>query len=260
MSVDVEHALLGRGGEPFGEFHVVEEQRPGAEIGAESVDEVRSHCSRASGLLLGRSRSSPGFHDHVVRPVKGAALKAIGERRDVAVRLLAGNARRIVLANGQSALEVARQTVGTISRLGEHRCGLAGRDIHQQRESRRISARTGGALLAVLGGLTWAQRRPQPAVVKMLWAFRDTRIIPAAWDRVERVFNEHHRLLAADLGLDVERMPRIGPRERHVVEDRVHFAIAIDDVSPCTGRALLFCSRLHGKSRSFQAASRNTSA
>jgi hypothetical protein len=90
MSVDVEHALLGRGGEPFGEFHVVEEQRPGAEIGAESVDEVRSHCSRASGLLLGRSRSSPGFHDHVVRPVKGAALKAIGERRDVAVRLLAG--------------------------------------------------------------------------------------------------------------------------------------------------------------------------
>jgi hypothetical protein len=65
----------------------------------------------------------------------------------------------------------------------------------------------------------------------MLWAFRDTRIIPAAWDRVERVFNEHHRLLAADLGLDVERMPRIGPRERHVVEDRVHFAIAIDDIA-----------------------------
>jgi hypothetical protein len=70
----------------------------------------------------------------------------------------------------------------------------------------------------------------------MLRAFRDARIIPAAWDRVERVLNEHDGLLAADLGLDVERVSRIGPRERHVVEDRVHLAIAIDDIADAERR------------------------
>jgi hypothetical protein len=49
----------------------------------------------------------------------------------------------------------------------------------------------------------------------MLRTFRDTRIIPPTGDRVERVLNEHDGLLTADLGLDVERVPRVGPRERH---------------------------------------------
>jgi hypothetical protein len=70
----------------------------------------------------------------------------------------------------------------------------------------------------------------------MLRAFRSARIIPAAWDRVERVLNKHDGLLTPDLGLDVERVPRIGPRERHVVEDRVHLAIAIDDIADAERR------------------------
>jgi hypothetical protein len=70
----------------------------------------------------------------------------------------------------------------------------------------------------------------------MLRAFRSARIIPAAWDRVERVLNEHDGLLTADLGLDVERVPLIGLRERHVVEDRVRLAIAIDDIADAERR------------------------
>jgi len=70
----------------------------------------------------------------------------------------------------------------------------------------------------------------------MLRAFRDARIIPAAWDRVERVLDEHDGLLAADLGLDMEWVPWIGPRERHVVEDRVHLAVAIDDIADAERR------------------------
>jgi hypothetical protein len=31
-------------------------------------------------------------------------------------------------------------------------------------------------------------------------------------------------------------VPRIGPRERHVVEDRVHLAIAIDDIADAERR------------------------
>ena len=122
-------------------------------LGLKSVDgEVRIPlfaCERTApwgGEVVG-----PRFHDHVEGPVKGAALKATGERRDVAVRLLAGNARQIVLANGQSALEVARQTVGTISRLGERRCGWPGVTFTSSAKAVEISTRTGGALLAVLG-------------------------------------------------------------------------------------------------------------
>jgi hypothetical protein len=70
----------------------------------------------------------------------------------------------------------------------------------------------------------------------MFRAFRDARIIPAAWDRVQRVLNEHDGLLTADLGLDMKRVPRIWPRERHVVEDRVHLAIAIDDITDAERR------------------------
>jgi hypothetical protein len=55
------------------------------------------------------------------------------------------------------------------------------------------------------------------------------------------VLNEHDGLLAADLGLDVERVPRIGPRERHVVEGRVHLAIAIDDIANAERRHAHCC-------------------
>jgi hypothetical protein len=90
---------------------------------------VRSHCSRGSGLLLGSLNvdRAVGFHDDVFQPVEAPALEAVGNNCDATVRLLAGDAARVVLAVQQPALPVAGEAVGTIGRLCEDRRALTRR-------------------------------------------------------------------------------------------------------------------------------------
>jgi hypothetical protein len=74
-----------------------EQQRQGAEIGAESVDagvgEVPLLASERTAPWVGEVDRTVGSHDDVVRPVEAAPLKAVGDHRDGAVHLLVGNGR-----------------------------------------------------------------------------------------------------------------------------------------------------------------------
>ena len=123
--VDVEDAFVGREGEAVGQDEIVGEEAQRAEVGGHPVDPGILQVP-----LLGRGRAGPrvgeidaavGADDNVVRPVESAALKAVGDDGDAAVRFLAGDAAAVVLAGDESSLQVAGQAVGAIGRFEKQR-------------------------------------------------------------------------------------------------------------------------------------------
>ena len=119
--VDVQHALVGREGQPVGNHEVVYQQRDGAQVRGDAVYPgvlvvpLFGRCGQRP--RVGEVDAAVGLHHHVVGAVEAAALEAGGHHGDAAVGLGAGHAAAVVLAGDEAALQVAGEAVGAVGGL-----------------------------------------------------------------------------------------------------------------------------------------------
>src|SRR6516165_968184 len=127
--VDVEHALVGRKGEPVGHDEIIDQQGQLAEVRGHPVDPGKCQIPLLRrgwmGPRIGEVDAAVRFDDDIVGAIELATLKAVGDDGDAAVELLAGDAARIVLAGDEPSLQVAGQAIGAIGRLQQQRHAFA---------------------------------------------------------------------------------------------------------------------------------------
>ncbi len=124
---DVEQLLVRRKGEPVRPLHVTDSNRELAGRQVEAIGPVRQFRSRLvaeviaanPGAVVAEPNRAVGLHDDIIGTGQLFAVERLGEDRDGAVVLGAGQPLRVHLAGHQPPLAVAGVAVGIMRRFAE---------------------------------------------------------------------------------------------------------------------------------------------